>query len=85
MVPLQKHPCRNRQVTDSTITRTDILGQDEKQGMASSIPLGRMCTPRDVANAVAYLASDDADFITGVNLQVRCLISTILTWLTSLG
>jgi NAD(P)-dependent dehydrogenase (short-subunit alcohol dehydrogenase family) len=30
-----------------------------------------MCTPRDVANAVAYLASDDADFITGVHLSVR--------------
>jgi hypothetical protein len=37
---------------------------------ASVIPIGRMCTPADVANAVCYLASSEASFITGVNLQV---------------
>uniref|UniRef100_A0A0B7KJW8 Uncharacterized protein n=1 Tax=Bionectria ochroleuca TaxID=29856 RepID=A0A0B7KJW8_BIOOC len=55
---------------------TTILTDDQLKGMASVIPIGRMCTPRDVANAVAYLASDDADFITGVNFQVdggRCV------------
>ena len=33
-------------------------------------PLGRIGTPEDVANAVLYLASDDASFITGVVLPV---------------
>jgi NAD(P)-dependent dehydrogenase (short-subunit alcohol dehydrogenase family) len=33
-------------------------------------PLNRLATPRDVAQAVAYLAGDDADFLTGVNLSV---------------
>jgi 3-oxoacyl-[acyl-carrier protein] reductase len=36
----------------------------------ATIPMGRMSTPRDVANACLYLASDDADFITGVVLEV---------------
>lgn len=36
----------------------------------AGIPLGRMSTPRDIANAALYLASDEADFITGVVLEV---------------
>lgn len=35
-----------------------------------SIPLGRWCTPEDVAAAVAFLASEDAGFITGEQLNV---------------
>lgn len=36
----------------------------------ATIPLGRMSEPRDVANAAAFLASDEADFLTGVVLEV---------------
>lgn len=36
----------------------------------ATIPLGRLSTPRDIANAALYLASDEADFITGVILEV---------------
>jgi len=36
----------------------------------ATIPLGRMSTPRDIANACLYLASDEAEFITGVVLEV---------------
>ena len=42
----------------------------------STIPLGRFSTALDVANAVLYLASDEAAFISGVNLEVdgaRCV------------
>jgi 3-oxoacyl-[acyl-carrier protein] reductase len=38
--------------------------------------LGRFSTPRDIANAALYLCSDEADFITGVALEVdggRCV------------
>jgi 3-oxoacyl-[acyl-carrier protein] reductase len=38
--------------------------------------LGRLSTPRDIANAALYLASDEAAFITGVALEVdggRCV------------
>jgi NAD(P)-dependent dehydrogenase (short-subunit alcohol dehydrogenase family) len=37
---------------------------------ARSVPLGRMGTAWDVANAAVFLASDDAQFITGVCLPV---------------
>jgi 3-oxoacyl-[acyl-carrier protein] reductase len=36
----------------------------------ATIPLGRLSTARDVANACVYLASDEAEFITGVVLEV---------------
>ena len=36
----------------------------------STIPLGRLARPADVANACVYLASDDAEFLTGVILTV---------------
>ena len=42
----------------------------------ASIPLGRFSQPRDIANAALYLASDEADFITGACLEVdggRCV------------
>ena len=36
----------------------------------STIPLGRMCDPADVANVAVFLASDDAQFLTGVDVPV---------------
>jgi 3-oxoacyl-[acyl-carrier protein] reductase len=36
----------------------------------ATIPLGRLSTPADIANACLYLASDEAEFITGVVLEV---------------
>lgn len=43
---------------------------------ASVIPLGRLSKPSDIANAALYLCSDEADFITGVCMEVdggRCI------------
>jgi NAD(P)-dependent dehydrogenase (short-subunit alcohol dehydrogenase family) len=45
--------------------------EDGEEAFISTVPMGRMCTPQDVGNAVSYLASDQAEFITGVNLPVR--------------
>ena len=36
----------------------------------STIPLGRLSEPKDIANAALYLGSDEAEFITGVILEV---------------
>lgn len=36
----------------------------------SRIPLGRLATPEDVAAAVAYLVSDDAQYVTGTTIKV---------------
>jgi 3-oxoacyl-[acyl-carrier protein] reductase len=40
------------------------------KSMQDSIPLGRLGTPRDVANAFLFLASDDASYITGTTIIV---------------
>lgn len=36
----------------------------------ATVPLGRLSEPRDIANACLYLASDEAEFVTGVVLEV---------------
>ena len=38
--------------------------------MEEAVPLGRLGTPRDVASAVLYLASDDAEYVTGTTIVV---------------
>lgn len=45
--------------------------QEEKDAYAQSVPLGHMGVPDDVAEAVAFLASDGARFITGQKLSVN--------------
>lgn len=49
---------------------TDNLPQEIKDMSVKMTPLGRFGTPEDIANAVAFLASDEASFITGATLQV---------------
>lgn len=43
---------------------------ENRSKFLGSIPLGRLCEPADMANAALYLASDEAEFITGVILEV---------------
>lgn len=43
---------------------------ENREKFISTIPLGRMSEPRDIANACLYLSSDEADFITGVVMEV---------------
>lgn len=46
------------------------LSEADKQALVDATPLGRIGVPKDVANAVEFLASDKADFITGQLLSV---------------
>lgn len=50
---------------------TTALGDEFKQSAVKQIPLGRVGNPDDVAGAVAFLASDDASYITGHVLSVN--------------
>src|SRR3974377_2205566 len=50
---------------------TDVLPEKVKEELKTRIPLGRMGTARDVAAAVAFLASDEAGYITGHVLDVN--------------
>lgn len=49
---------------------TSVLSDDQKAEMARTIPLGRAGQPEDVANAVLFLASEGAAYITGQVLNV---------------
>ena len=49
---------------------TDALSDEQKQAMYKLIPLGTLGETQDIANAVKFLVSDDARYITGVVLKV---------------
>ena len=49
---------------------TDVLSDDIKEQMKSQIPLGAFGSVQDIANAVVFLASDEAKYITGQTLHV---------------
>ena len=46
------------------------LPEDQNNAVIAGIPMGRRATPEDVANSIFFLASDDAEFLTGVCLDV---------------
>jgi 3-oxoacyl-[acyl-carrier protein] reductase len=50
---------------------TTRMGDDFKQNALKMVPLGRIGTPEDVANSVAFLASEEASYITGHVLSVN--------------
>ncbi len=49
---------------------TEILPEDLKQKYLDKIALGRFGTPEDVANVVAFLASDEAGYVTGQVIDI---------------
>lgn len=54
---------------DTDMTRA--LSEEQRAAMIKTIPMGRIGAPEDVAQAVAFLASEGAGFITGVTLHVN--------------
>ena len=63
---------------DTPMLATFVGGDSDAHRAAflSTIPLGRLCTPADVASAMVFLASDEASFVTGAVLEVdggRCI------------
>lgn len=50
---------------------TDVLSDEVKNEMKKAIPLGQFGSPEDVTNAVIFLASKEADYITGQVIHVN--------------
>jgi 3-oxoacyl-[acyl-carrier protein] reductase len=50
---------------------TDSLGEDQRQRLATAIPMGRIGTPEEVAACVLFLASDESRYVTGHTLHVN--------------
>ena len=49
----------------------DVIEQDKLKSMAKNIPCGRIGDPKDVANAVFFLASEESSYITGQVIHVN--------------
>ncbi len=66
--------CVNPVFSPETALSADFAGgavtEEAKARFLATIPLGRFSTPLDVANACLYLASDEAEFISGVCIEV---------------
>lgn len=58
-------------MTKQTADRMGIDFEQFKQGAASQIPVQRIGQPEDIAAAVAFLASEEAGFVSGQTLYVR--------------
>src|SRR5690606_22772762 len=63
----------------TSMQERELIWESEKRGMTveaviaeyvSQTPLGRLQTAEDVARVVAYLASDDAEFLTGAAIDI---------------
>lgn len=50
---------------------TDALPEEAKEKLTRNIPMARLGLPEDVANAVVFLASDEASYITGQTIHVN--------------
>ncbi|MGR6647365.1 3-oxoacyl-ACP reductase FabG [Avibacterium paragallinarum] len=50
---------------------TEALTEEQKAATLANVPAGRLGEPKDIAKAVAFLASDDAGYITGTTLHVN--------------
>ena len=79
LAPERIRVCALAPVAGETPLLATFLGEDTPERRAAfraTVPLGRLSTPTDIANAALFLASDEADLITGVVLEVdggRCI------------
>ena len=68
----------SRQITVNAIApgfiqtdMTDELSDEQQSAIMSQVPTARLGTPQEIANAVVFLASDSASYITGETLHVN--------------
>ncbi|MDA7947951.1 MAG: glucose 1-dehydrogenase [Hyphomicrobiaceae bacterium] len=74
LAPEKIRVCAINPVIGETALLTSFMGGPDtpemREAFVSGIPLGRMSRPDDIANAALFLCSDEAEFITGVCLEV---------------
>jgi 3-oxoacyl-[acyl-carrier protein] reductase len=58
------------EMTKATAERMGVSFEDMQKGAASQIPVGRVGLPEDVANTVAFLAGEEAGFVSGQVIYV---------------
>jgi 3-oxoacyl-[acyl-carrier protein] reductase len=80
LAPDKIRVCVVNPVIGETGLLTEFMGMpdtpENRAKFIATIPLGRMSRPADIANACLYLASDEAEFITGACIEVdggRCV------------
>jgi 3-oxoacyl-[acyl-carrier protein] reductase len=79
LAPDKIRVCALAPVAGETPLLPTFMGGDSEELRAAfraSVPLGRLSTPQDIANATLFLSSDEAEFLTGVVLEVdggRCI------------
>ena len=74
LAPDRIRVCALAPVVSATALLETFLGgpdtPEARQKFVDTIPMGRMCEPTDMASAATFLASDEANFLTGVILEV---------------
>ena len=79
LAPMKIRVCIVNPVAGDTPLLKEFMGSDTPEVRAkfvASVPLGRLSQPADVANTCLWLASDEAEFITGTCIEVdggRCV------------
>lgn len=79
LAPDRIRVCALAPIIGETALLPTFMGGDTaelREKFRASVPLGRLSTPQDVANAALFLASDEAEFLTGVVLEIdggRCV------------
>jgi NAD(P)-dependent dehydrogenase (short-subunit alcohol dehydrogenase family) len=59
-----------RRIAEESSRKTGISVAAYEQKLASSIPVGRLALPQDIANAVLWLASEESSYINGISLPI---------------